>query len=304
MQMTKHLLTLAAAASMAFAANAIEMDMMDSFGTSGWGDTTYDASTQTITWVGAWTGIGWWLDGADWSAYEEFEVKVESEIGMQLVVQYSDGTNESFGLSNGVMLARLDAEKKSNITQCYIQCLNDPGTGKLISATVQSSAPLPDEAVVWEGSQALDWYPGVTIAADQFIYAPVGSEVVVETVGGEAGYSYKFCAGWSAVVLPSMSAIEGFQEEWSTVWTDQNTFSIKLAQEDMDVLKNEGGARMDICGDGATVVKVSVRYNKDESAVEAIAPAAADGVYYNLQGIRIANPTKGLYIHNGKKVVL
>jgi len=31
---------------------------------------------------------------------------------------------------------------------------------------------------------------------------------------------------------------------------------------------------------------------------------AEDGAYYNLQGQRVDNPTKGLFIHNGKKVIL
>ena len=31
---------------------------------------------------------------------------------------------------------------------------------------------------------------------------------------------------------------------------------------------------------------------------------AGDGAYYNLQGQRVDNPTKGLFIHNGKKVIL
>jgi hypothetical protein len=29
-----------------------------------------------------------------------------------------------------------------------------------------------------------------------------------------------------------------------------------------------------------------------------------DGVYYNLQGQRVDNPTKGLYIVNGRKVII
>ena len=31
---------------------------------------------------------------------------------------------------------------------------------------------------------------------------------------------------------------------------------------------------------------------------------AADGAYYNMQGVRVAQPTKGVFIHNGKKVVV
>ena len=30
----------------------------------------------------------------------------------------------------------------------------------------------------------------------------------------------------------------------------------------------------------------------------------SDGVYYNLQGQRVDNPSKGLYIKNGKKVLI
>ena len=29
-----------------------------------------------------------------------------------------------------------------------------------------------------------------------------------------------------------------------------------------------------------------------------------DNVYYNLQGIKIINPTKGIYIKNGKKIIV
>jgi hypothetical protein len=31
---------------------------------------------------------------------------------------------------------------------------------------------------------------------------------------------------------------------------------------------------------------------------------AVSDVYYNLQGVRVANPQKGVFIHNGKKVVI
>ena len=42
------------------------------------------------------------------------------------------------------------------------------------------------------------------------------------------------------------------------------------------------------------------------TAIESVVKKAEinDGVYYNLQGLRVDNPTKGLYIVNGKKVVI
>ena len=32
--------------------------------------------------------------------------------------------------------------------------------------------------------------------------------------------------------------------------------------------------------------------------------AADDGAYYSLNGQRVENPTKGIYIRNGKKIIL
>jgi hypothetical protein len=45
-------------------------------------------------------------------------------------------------------------------------------------------------------------------------------------------------------------------------------------------------------GDGTTNIR------------EKLAPEQTNDVYYNLQGQRVENPTKGLYIRNGKKVVI
>lgn len=39
-------------------------------------------------------------------------------------------------------------------------------------------------------------------------------------------------------------------------------------------------------------------------AIQSVKVAEADGAIYNLNGMRVANPTKGLYIVNGKKVVI
>jgi len=36
----------------------------------------------------------------------------------------------------------------------------------------------------------------------------------------------------------------------------------------------------------------------------AVEKAAEDGAYYTLSGVRVAQPAKGLYIHNGKKVII
>ena len=42
----------------------------------------------------------------------------------------------------------------------------------------------------------------------------------------------------------------------------------------------------------------------EATGIEAVKDAQEDGVWYTIQGVRVAQPTKGLYIHNGKKVVI
>ena len=55
--------------------------------------------------------------------------------------------------------------------------------------------------------------------------------------------------------------------------------------------------------DGARAIFV----DEDATAIDAIRDAetvAGDGAYYDLAGRRVLNPTKGIFIHNGKKVVI
>lgn len=66
-------------------------------------------------------------------------------------------------------------------------------------------------------------------------------------------------------------------------------------------LKNDWGGNFPVTVSGIYVWKAggatAIKTVKSETAAE-------DGVYYNLQGQRVDNPTKGLFIHNGKKVIL
>lgn len=51
-----------------------------------------------------------------------------------------------------------------------------------------------------------------------------------------------------------------------------------------------------------TNAKVSLNFG-DETGINTISRSNNDNVYYDLQGRRVANPTKGLFIVNGKKVI-
>ena len=60
-----------------------------------------------------------------------------------------------------------------------------------------------------------------------------------------------------------------------------------------------------LCADGLDHSSdILVRYKADPSGVDTVEAADAEAVYYDLTGRRVANPSKGIYVSNGKKVVI
>lgn len=59
-------------------------------------------------------------------------------------------------------------------------------------------------------------------------------------------------------------------------------------------------------GGGARSLNIVFDDEQETTAIETVAPKAlpTDNVYYNLRGQRVAQPTRGLYIVNGRKVVI
>ena len=56
---------------------------------------------------------------------------------------------------------------------------------------------------------------------------------------------------------------------------------------------------------GMVISKIEITTGNAPSAINNVAaPTIANGVYYDLQGRPVANPTRGLYIVDGKKVVI
>ena len=50
--------------------------------------------------------------------------------------------------------------------------------------------------------------------------------------------------------------------------------------------------------------RIDIEFDGDVTAIETVKSEKANNEYYNLAGQRVANPTKGLYIVNGRKVVV
>jgi len=111
---------------------------------SGW-QSSYDATTQTITFEGDWTGRGWWLGGKDGSRFTKVTVEIEPvDWQLKLVVEY--GSDSKTGTSEVMVAAGssklqlyLDDAYKAQIMQVYIQT-SKAGAVKINKAYFSSDA--------------------------------------------------------------------------------------------------------------------------------------------------------------------
>ena len=92
---------------------------------SGWGDSTYDSATHTITIGDDWTGKGWWLGGVDYSDFDYFVVEFATATpasGKVMVEAGSAGSGDD-GLFDEGCLVKVTplVEPKNDTKQFYIQ---------------------------------------------------------------------------------------------------------------------------------------------------------------------------------------
>lgn len=74
------------------------------------------------------------------------------------------------------------------------------------------------------------------------------------------------------------------------------------ADEDSEITVSFGGLK---CADGLNHSSdIFVKYKSSTSGVDTVIAADEDAVYYDLTGRRVLKPTKGIYISNGKKMVI
>lgn len=97
---------------------------LDNLG-SGWGESSYDGTTHTVTIGDDWSGKGWWLDNVDYSDFDVFYIEFEATAAEgKVVIEYNDGTNNGdegkFEAGTTAVKCPLSASKNS-VKQIYIQ---------------------------------------------------------------------------------------------------------------------------------------------------------------------------------------
>lgn len=94
---------------------------------SGWGSSTYDAATKTITIGEDWSGKGWWLDGANYADFDMVVVNFAEPTATngEIVVEYNvggDSGNSVASIAEGATSVTVDlGNNRDQVKQIYIK---------------------------------------------------------------------------------------------------------------------------------------------------------------------------------------
>ena len=149
-------------------------------------------------------------------------------------------------------------------------------------------------------SVAADWLPlpGSALASgdDMEIWVLNGQHIMFDSVD----FSYVKDGERAVASVPYADL------KVSPDYSDAMIYNLKApaidADPDTEITVTFGGL---LCADGIDHSSdIFVRYKSSTSGVDLLPSVSEDGVYYDLTGRRVQSPTKGIYILNGKKVVI
>lgn len=147
---------------------------------TGWGNSTYDAASKTVTIGDGWSGKGWWLDKADYSDFYKLVINFAAPAATngKVVVEYNGASNGEAEIAEGATSVEvaLDAAAKNSVKQIYIQgpagaqfvladayvCVKDyVSTG--ISQTIAAPAAKSSKVFNLAGQQVGKSFKGVVV---------------------------------------------------------------------------------------------------------------------------------------------
>lgn len=193
----------------------------------------------------------------------------------------------------------------------------------MISTSAMAESKVYDFVVAEEGTVQLpDWGEEVTSGGVALNLLAAGSEtfdnrfaVGPTSRNNESGNCFKFrTAGdwrglWSQYSDRNISILNLKEGDKVTFVISKEDQTLKFVDGDVVVSGQEytveADGNLDFVTTGSVYIEsITINPAQTTTAISSINAQSADNAYYNLQGIRVAQPTRGLYIVNGKKVVV
>jgi len=272
----------------------------------GW-NSTYDAATHTITTTARWAARGWDIGDARYNDMDVIIVRFEPvAFPVTLKMEYTDAEGRRQATSDGVAAGNTAAEISiprglQTIDKVYL-VLQNPGSVTLTAAEVLSTG---SEQIKFDlGSfEAM----GDNVTYDNVSYTMTSADAWVGIqlwLGGntiEGGQLIRLtCADETAKVRLSVGYTDGTETS-----VDAEGSVVELELDDLRSIQKvaiqnqEAGtlALKDITITARTIDEVVLARQKARRA-------STDDSLYSIDGSKVNAPNGGLYIQNGKKVVV
>jgi hypothetical protein len=341
---------------------------LDNLG-SGWGESTYDASTKTVTIGEDWSGKGWWLGTVDYSDFDQLVIKFDPATATNgnIVIEYNAGESTKYEFAAGTTTAiiDLDATGKASVKQIYIQ-------GPAASKYVLSAAYVATKEYVAENETTGGEEPaaGVTYQFNNQAATYVlgdNAEATTYTMDSKVGFSVNYTSTTSEKMQIKLAANPEIFFEYSNssaknnavktgenyMQCDSKNFVINIPVKAGDVIyvkysaKGSNAAKLDVYGsepaitadadavkectgktEGESVIfkatatkggtaKIketnggmriyAISINQKPTGIQNVKVAdakSANGAIYNLAGQKVKKAQKGIFIQDGKKVIV
>ena len=166
---------------------------------------------------------------------------------------------------------------------------------------------LPFAAAIPDGVEA---YTLNYTSGDKATATPVETTIPANTPVLLNGNGEKTFTGSGAVVADASNVNGALTGVFAQAYVPQNSYVLQYQDPEVGFFQvaeansiqiNPFRAYLTAEGAGA---RLDIEFTDEVTGIEEIATANAAGRAFNLAGQRVANPTKGLYIQNGKKVLV
>ena len=178
----------------------------------------------------------------------------------------------------------------------------------LLKIAYENASPITEETEVWTGTHAVDWGSiweddGTVTNKLKTLTPGYVLRLYVERTDftPETGYA-KGCAtiSWHGIETGTDEDHGGRGE--IEIAAETKAIQFVLNEKSFELFHWDN-AKLQVVGHGFNLTKITIDV-PGSTGINAVAAAQKnDGRYYNLAGQLVQNPTKGLYIVNGKKVL-
>lgn len=232
------------------------------------------------------------------------------QIGAPIIINstnyFTDETAAVFALANDVAYGTFRQNRDLKLTQAYTLEVTDAKAATLV-------LPFASKIPSGVSCYTLNYTTGNNAAKK----TPVETTLPANTpvlINAEKD-SYKFVSTATSGVFATGSdpvTVGALTGVYSEITVLSGSYILYKGEKGLGFYKSDGSNKVKanrayLTAESAEGSRMFIGFDDETTGIDSVVKQdtkTADNVYYNLSGQRVANPSKGLYIVNGKKVII